>query len=209
MEVEYSLTLEDLQAFSRYHQRHGPGLDARARAKRLIILLVIFFVPAGLMPLIASLLPKLDLSGLDLLWYGLFVGWFLCYILQFVLSRAGIFFSVKRYYDNEESRWIFSPRRMNITPEVLSITSEYEKTTCSWAVVWSIDAVRDHVFFYTTRMGAQIVPRRAFRDKRHFQAFVDLAFRYQQNWKPQTESSDEILDALPAQATGITRQPPT
>lgn len=208
MEVEYSLTPDDLQAFFRYHQRHGQTLDARTRVKRQIILVVACLVLMGLMPLISPLLLKLDPSHLQPFWYGIFLGWFSYFLYQWVLSRVNSRFLFEKYH-NEYSRWVFSPRRTNITPEGLSTTNEYEKLTLSWAVVWSIDATSHHVFFYTTRVGASIVPRRAFRDKQHFQAFVDLACHYQQNWKPQTESSDEILDVLPEQPTGITRQPPT
>ena len=208
MEAEYSLTLEDFQAFFRYQQRHGQRLDAQTRVKRQIILLVACFVLIGLF-LISPLFLKLDPNDLQPFWYGIFFGWFLYFLYQFILGRVNSRFLAKRYYDNDYSRWLYSPRRMSITPEGLFMTDEHEKLTLSWAVVWSIDATSQHVFFYTTRWGASIVPRRAFRDKQHFQAFVDLACHYQQNWKPRIESPGAILDVLPAQPTGITRQPPT
>jgi predicted nucleic acid-binding protein len=49
-----------------------------------------------------------------------------------------------------------------------------------------------------------LVPRRAFRDERHFEEFVALALRYQQSQPPRGLDSGAIPGTLPAEQTGIT-----
>ena len=204
MEVEYSLTIQDLQALTRYHRRSGYRLRPHFSATKIIAFVIFSVLLAVFVQLGPLFLPPVDLSRMGPFWLGLFVGFMVMILLQFWQGRI-VIQTVRRLYDNEEARWILAPKRMRINANGVSITSEFHHLTNSWAVICGLGVTEDHAFFFTTRIQAHVVPRRAFRDPKEFKAFVDQARDYLDGWDQQGPRSDKILDALPAQPTGITR----
>jgi hypothetical protein len=204
MEIEYELTLADIQAFLRFHQKHGP--------KRK---------PHSLVKLVSKGLAWV-MGLLGFLAYWFFVqhkgGWMsgCCagMVIGIVITFAYFLWQVKlavrdavRLYEGEECRWMLARRRLKITADGFEIMNQFQQVRSSWSVVWLIDSTDEHAFFYWSMTQAYIFPRRAFRDQRHFEDFIDLACRYHKGLGPRESASDVILDALPAEQTGITRPP--
>ena len=206
MEVEYQLSVADVAAFQRFHRKHGP----KAQPNPLVRV-----VQKGLAWVIAALAglaywfffqPKGDwLSGCCA---GMFVGIAITFV-YFLLQVNAAVRNALRLYEREESRWLLTRRRLKITADGFEITNDYQHVRSNWYVVWLIESTDEHAFFYWCTNQAYIIPRRAFGDSRHFEDFIDLACRYHKGLPARKSTSTEILDALPAEQTGITlpRQP--
>jgi len=203
MEVEYNLTLQDVKAFVRYHQKHGP------KAKPYIVTRLVGIALGVVIAILATLTGWLS-SRPDGQWMagfcvGSIAGLIMTFFLLALLAKLLVIPNAIRLYDREECRWFLAWRRLRITSDGFEITNEFEQLWFSWSVVWLIDSTDEYVYFYTTLIHAHIVPRRAFRDQQHFEEFIDLACRYHKGLQPRESTSTDILDALPAHPTGITR----
>lgn len=203
MEVEYSLTIPDVKAFVRYHQKHGPKAKPHILAR-------LFGIALGMVIAILATLAGWLLSRPDGQWMagfcvGSVAGLILTFFLLALLARILVIPNTIRLYDREECRWFLAWRRLRITADGFESTNEFQQVRSGWSVVWLIDSTDEYAFFYTTLHQAHIIPRRAFRDQQHFEGFIDLACRYHKGLRPRESTSTDILDALPAHPTGITR----
>lgn len=205
MEIEYGLTLEDVEAFVRFHLKHGPKLKRQPAATALS---VVVGIVSGLMVALSVLLDELLTYGtwLSGCCFGVLIGLFLALLLLAWFQRKLLVSSTIRNYDNPQSRWFLAWRRLWISTDGFEITSEHQYLRNTWSTVWLIDSTEDHAFFYTTMHQAHTIPRRAFENERDFEAFIDLACQYHKGETP-SPTTEVILDALPAESTGITRPP--
>jgi hypothetical protein len=213
MEIEYSLTFQDMEALARYHHH-----KQRARhqlfpaAKRALWIPVFGVLVAAIIQVyffFGPKLPTIDTKWWDAFWSGLFVGFLLSCLplLLITVSRwqAIIKYAVRKAYNNEKSRWMFAPQRMRIEAGGFSIVSENHYLSYSWAVVCEIDSTADHAFFYTTPNQAHVFPGRAFRDRHLFEEFIARARQYQQSWNQERAKPTGIIAGLPLQSDAFTR----
>lgn len=204
MEIEYFLTLEDLAAFARFQLKHGPKLKPLPAVRGFTWGLAIALVILSFLSRWLFVRPEYRWgSGLCA---GLAAGIVLVVLLMAVLARKTAIRNALRVYEADESQWYLAPRRLKITAEGFETVNKFMQSRSSWSTVWQIQSTADHVFFYINLHQAHVIPRHAFRDERQFEDFIERARRYQQG---RESTDDEILDALPARPTSITRQPPS
>lgn len=208
MEIEYELSVADMAAFLRFHLRHRPKRQQHPLGRVVsTVLSVVLVVMAGLSGWF-YLQPKGSwLSGFCA---GVVIGFLsIAVIFGWLQAKTLIPNAIRLYWDREECRWYFARKRLRIAALGLQVTNEFQQVRYSWSVVWLIDSTNEHLFFFVTRGQALIIPRRAFRDDQHFEDFINLACCYHKGLPPKVSGSDIILDALPAEQTGITlpRQP--
>jgi hypothetical protein len=201
MEIEYDLRLEDIEAFARFQLKHGPKLKPRLFVQLIGLALAVAIVGLGLLAGLLSEQPNtLWMSGFC---GGAIAGILTTFILLAFLQKKLVVQQTSRLYNTEESRWHLAWRRLKITVDGFETTNDVEQLRYNWCVLSVIDSTDNHAFFYTALHQAHIIPRRAFRDRQHFEEFIDLACRYHKGLAPRELT--EILDALPAEQTGITR----
>jgi hypothetical protein len=202
MEIEYNLTLDDMKAFLRFHLKHGHKLKPLPLVRLVACIvspaIVTFAGLAGWFWWHAS---TQWLSGCCA---GVVVGFLVAVCVFGWLQKKILIPNTLRLYDKEECRWYFDRRRLKITVDGFEITNEFQQVRYDWSVVWLIDSTDEHVFFYVTLNQARIIPRRAFRDRRHFEEFIVLARQYQQGWKEPAPKSTGIITGLSPEATAIT-----
>jgi hypothetical protein len=185
MEVEYSLTLEDLRAFRRQHRR---GRQKPPRKKLVpdwvvwpVLFLLLFFI---------FLTSEEPLAWLTRPWVLLLAG-FVAGVVSIILLGVGVTRrAVRRFYDDPDNRWMFGSRRVSITPEGLHTTSAVSRGFYSWEGIIKVRETDDHAFLYISAEQAVVVPRRAFRNTDEFERFIDLVRRYRDEAR--------LPDALPA-----------
>lgn len=196
MEVEYSLTPEDLLALMRSRQRMNTRPASGWLWALLFGLLVVLYFLADAAP---AFMPRGFLPGWGV---GLFCGLAL-FLLFAVLARR----SQNNVLKDARNQWLFATRRITLSPEEFSIASWFARFSYRWEAVSDIRVTPGHVFLFITSTDAAVVPRRAFRDQDHFKEFVALARRY---WEGAAAPAG-VMDALPAEAprrpTTITRAP--
>jgi hypothetical protein len=210
MEIEFELTLQDIEAFSRFHQKHGPKLTPHPLGKAVDIgfgimtalLLIAFcfswFLFAGDWK--SQYLARVIAGACA----GVIVGHLMTLkVLRWLRSKV-IVPNTLRLLGSEDCRWYLARRRFKIDPGGFEIANEFYQLRYSWSTVELIDSTSEHVFFYLTLHRAHIVPRHAFQSRRDFEDFLDLACRYHKGLCPRESTSTAIMDALPAKDTGIT-----
>jgi hypothetical protein len=200
MEVEYSLTAEDLEAFGRYHLKKGSQSEEKSRPW-------ITWIAGGMvLLLVASWSSSNDTRHLRWAWFimGFAMGGSSVVALVVWMRKAATN-SIKALYTDEHSRWMFASRRLKIIPESIAIISEYQQSFQKWSVVWKIALAEEHLFLYESMNSAIIVPRRAFRDQQHFEEFIALARQYQQGGRRPAPIPTGILAGLPPPSDAFTR----
>jgi hypothetical protein len=205
MEVEYGLTLEDIEAFARFQLKHGPKLKPRLFVR--LIGYALGLVMGGLTVLAIEFSSQPDAQWMSGFCGGFVVGLLMTWFLLALVGKRLAVQNTSRVYNTKESRWYFAWRRLKITSDGFEITNEFQQLRLSWSAVYLIDSSDDFVFFYPTLNEAHIVPRRAFRDRQHLEEFFDLACRYRRDFAERESRSIAILDALPSEQTGITLRP--
>lgn len=203
MEVEYSLTLQDMAAFVRFHLKRGPKLKPHPLVR--MVGMGIAFVIVVLAGLAGWLYEQPHGRWISGCCAGVIIGFLMTTAVFGWLQWKIVIRNTIRLYDREECRWYFARKHLKITAYGFEITNESQQARFSWSTVWLIDSTEEHVFLYSTLHQAHIIPRRAFRDDQHFEEFIDLACRYHKGLLPREATPIDILDALPAQPTGITQ----
>jgi hypothetical protein len=199
MEVEFSLTVEDLQAFQRYYTEsvHRSGKAGRSQAQMIWAVFILLIV--GLI-LISG---RKDMRMFDVITFILLGAVLGVTMALYIGQRAGklMVASQQQAVRDERNRRAFGSRRYRIAPDGITTEGEFYRIFDRWPGILEIAATVDHAFFYITDNSAYIVPRRAFRDALHFEEFVNLARRYHEEAGKPTG----IITGLPGGSTAFTR----
>jgi hypothetical protein len=207
MEIEYHLTFDDLVAFNRHHQKHALSKVAPLKMRGPWAW-VPYVAAVGFAAAIALTEPWNKGPGmLVALLSGMLAGMVL-FVLLGVGLTTGRVRSLREFFEEGHARWSLAPRRLTISPEGFRVVNYYTDAMNRWEQVWQIAVTREHAFFYLTPIMGHVVPRRAFADRRDFEAFVALAQQYHEGRLrlpaklPQSEGittspTPPILDVLP------------
>jgi hypothetical protein len=179
MEVDYTLTLKDFDASVRHHCAH------RQTTTRHLVAWWVTSVGLGVLLGYTALASDILVKGAGLFIVGACLGVAFAPLLARLVKGAA---SARGQLKDPRNQGWRGPWRTSIGPEGLSGTAAHERTVYAWYGIRWIDATADHVFLYTTPYLCVIVPRRAFRDDRHFEEFIDLARRYRDEARAAGES---------------------
>jgi hypothetical protein len=190
MEVEFTLTPEDVRAIRRYS-----AVQADTRSGKPLWFLWGMLMP-GFFVLCLAPTQLLEREFLYALGGGLLFGSF--WVLGLALWKARG--DARRFDNNPHNQWLFGTYRVTLSAKGVTVFSDHRTTTDQWSIIWHIGKTAKHMLFFITTTNAYIIPRRAFRDDKHFEEFIALARQFQE-----ASQAEVILDALPARPTGITR----
>jgi hypothetical protein len=76
------------------------------------------------------------------------------------------------------NRTLLGKQRVAISPEGITKSSDFDRTTVAWSGIERVVKDKDHAYIYTSALTAIIVPRRAFADDVVFDEFVGRATQY-------------------------------
>jgi len=177
MEVEYSLSPDDLVAFHQYDPRRATSAAGTSRGSQLVaMLLAMGCLGALALAGIAVVAGRWSSQILHLLLLGLLAG----VAAVPILFRERLLSSYTRWYYRHAGSQYFSPQRLKLTPEALIISSAAAETTTRWEGIERITVTHDYAFFFNSQNSAFLLPRRAFANEQDFLAFVEAAQRYQE-----------------------------
>ena len=178
MEVEYELTPEDLIAFQRYHRQSAPQPQQRGGPANTLVGTVIFISVATMAsffflsdnPTAAWYLTMVPFIGLGaaLAMLGM--------IVHVRLTAPRLLFRAMQQGRNAEK--FLGWRRLSIDAEAVRSASDFAASTYLWHGIDQVGTTLDHAFFYINTTTAIVVPRRAFRDDRAFDEFLEAARYY-------------------------------
>lgn len=110
----------------------------------------------------------------------------------------------KAQCEDPRSEWAFRDVRVVLSSNQLRRVARGATCVYEWSRVWHIDETDKLVSLWVTRDSAIIIPRRAFRDDRHFEEFIALARQYQQERGQRAPKPIGIITALPPQSDAFT-----
>jgi hypothetical protein len=199
MEIEYSLTLEDVRAFTfNQAKRSADSLPKNATVGSLIIGAL---VPTWIVSLfVEDPQTRWVLHIVSLLLLGAWVGVILAALNMLRVIAGG----ADKQFKDPQNRFLFESRRLSIASEGMTIISEWYRDYLSWQIV-DVVVTAGHVFFYNGSTNAQVVPKRAFRDEQHFKEFVQLALHYHEVAAEAAGIVTALPEEAPARSTNITR----
>jgi hypothetical protein len=198
VEVEFDLRLEDLHAFVRFQKERE-----RAEWRRQAGLAWFGF---GIIVLLVLIVPVL--IGVWAVWVGLLLG--------VVLSSFGWLLVVARlqkvyllfpeeHFNDPRNQWAWITRRVTLSPEEVVTTSRLFRGATRWETVWDVGVAPDHLFLMTSTKECVAIPRRAFRDRQHFEEFVALARRYKEGAPTSTAITASLPGETQPRPTTVTR----
>ncbi|HEX5271706.1 MAG TPA: YcxB family protein [Gemmataceae bacterium] len=195
MEVEYVLLPSDLIAFHEFHLKRRP-----ASWKPLAVFLGIygamfaFFVAGN-----GGITRDVVIAGISFLIIGL--GICLQIKTQYRSTLKRMRRGVNKGLYAENLGW----RRLSLSPTGLKAQTETSTAQILWEVVREIATTAEHAFFYTGRDYGFILPKAAFRDREHFEEYVEKARDYAARSRsgtrtttPASEDSRPATDIKPA-----------
>ncbi|HLN29980.1 MAG TPA: YcxB family protein [Gemmataceae bacterium] len=171
MEVEFSLTKQDLAAFFRHHLRcSNPGRYLGGCLSPLGILFLVGFSVLFLnLDLKHPFVTKQIIFG-----FMMVLPLPLAYLFRHRLSSLRGRF-VLRLGGN---RKLLEPQRMRIDAEMVTLSTAWSSASVKWSAIERIDVTENHAFIYVSTQQAYILPKHAFGDDVEFTRFVETAQGY-------------------------------
>lgn len=178
MTAEFELRKDDWSAFNFYHHFHSP--TARRQYLRAwfspTILLLLGFLGVSLLVSLNSPTPGSTFLALLPLFSGVPV-----YLLWFPWAyRRKVKKIVVGMIGEGRNRTLLGKQRVTLSPEGITKSSDFDRTTVAWSGVERVIKDQDYLFVYISALTAIIVPRRAFADAVGFNEFAIQATRYQE-----------------------------
>ena len=171
MDVEYSLDMDDVLAFNRYHNANSPAIRRRAMIWRLAL-------PIACVGMWLVLFNACDATARLVTAGGMGLVVVVVYLIDPLLIKWRMQRNVKAMYREASNRWFFEHRRLTITLETLTDAGATSVTTKKWNAIDRIVANQGHIYFYATAVSAFIVPKAAFAGEEAFRSFLDTARQY-------------------------------
>jgi len=179
MTVEFELTKDDLIAFNLYHNVHSPTMRRQYFRSWFSPAIVWLLVCTGIWYLADQERGTPLQTFLDLLPLFSGVPVFLVYFPW--AYRRKLTKIVDGMISEGKNRNILSHHRLDISPEAITDSSKFEKTSNAWQAIERVVKNEDYAFIYIDSLKAFIVPRRAFADAGAFDEFIHTAMRYREN----------------------------
>lgn len=172
MSVDCLIELEDVTAFTVYHNTRSP-VGRKQFIKRWLIIGLTMVIA------LASFVYFASVQGQFLNLVPMFV-----ISITFVVAYVGLYpwIYVRRLRKGTEAVFrrgrnlaLFGPRRVTLTPQFLVSSSPYTQSVARWMAVEGIDPQPTALYLYLSSNTAFIVPRQAFASDGDFQTFVHTA----------------------------------
>jgi hypothetical protein len=179
MKLQYELDLDDVVIFNKYHVRHSPTCR-RSYYFNLIfglataVVIVLLLVRGSGQPVAVTVV---------LLIPALVFGW-LVFLLYW---RVSVTRRIRKLLREGGNRGMFGAHTLALLPESLVATGAMDETKLLWDRVERIVEDKAHLYIYVSAISAFIIPKRAFQDKRHMQAFLDEMAKLRAAPQPQGE----------------------
>jgi hypothetical protein len=170
MQIEHELDIDDFIAFQKYHLAHAD------KSKQPTWVRWFFFVFLGMVALIhvVGMIAWGDWSP-----YALIVVLIVAVVLGYSLFyRRLLGWVLRRRLKDPAYQKLLGGRKLEITPDGISLSWTAGNSTTLWSGVSKIIATEQHAFFYLSPVEAHILPKRAFPSDAAFWDFVETARRF-------------------------------
>jgi hypothetical protein len=176
VEIEFTLTEDDLIAFHKYHTEHPPAPTKPVSTRGLWLIVVLLSLIVGL-----SLTAGGPRGNNPYYFYS---------CLALLLGTLSLIFSLPRMKNRQIARSVeadleqakkarlLGPQRLVIKPEGLTVMVSLRAGFVDWRGIEKVVVTEDHAIFYVTTYSAHVVPKRAFPDELAFMEFVTAVKRF-------------------------------
>ncbi len=176
MKIDFSLTLEDYQAYL----RHVEAEQAQRRRGHRVRLALFLLATA-----VAMVLILLWTNHWTIKWEDPFtavvaglVG-LQCIAAFFeVFSKRTAIGAIPKLYEAERARGQTEGLSCELTPDRVVYTTRHSSISLGWSMILHIGHTEDHLFLMNGETTGFVIPRRAFPTEHQFQAFAEKAKEY-------------------------------
>ena len=181
MTLEYTNTVEDIQAFNAYHYKHSPTMQ-RQRLNAQYAMTFLYAVAYGItVILLAGGRPNAS-PDLGVLYLGIGIAGA---IVVFFASRTHIESrftrNVEKLYKEGKNTSLLEPRSVTIEADGIKHQSPSSEGNIKWSAVEKVVATDTHLFLYINAMAAIAIPKRAPSNESDWNDLVKRAQTYQQS----------------------------
>ena len=167
MEVTYELTPDDLWSFQVYYRRHKASIRLSLLYTFAGVLGIVFI--GGLLAIVESWLKTHQID------------WAMLFLL------AGATYFTRRFLPPTKARAIklasqkpgfFCEHIVSVSPEWLAEKTSVHDAKVAWTTLHSLEEDQSHFYFFTSKISALIIPKRAFSGPHEAEAFLNTARLY-------------------------------
>ena len=168
MEIEYTLSKDDLMSFAMYQVDHAPAYRRRRRNLRVAYAVGFLLLALGTWGLSQPAILHLMFIA---------IGFFFV-LFGPVLDRWRVRRLVVRVYHQRRSRGVYSKRTLRVTPDGLEEISDHGESRTKWSAVDRIVSTANHTFIYLVAdTNAIVIPKDAIEPDQ-YDAFMGAVRRY-------------------------------
>jgi len=161
---------------------------------------------------LAAVLQILGQSIDENAWYLVALGQFFSLLGCFLISMSVLGMLLAWLGYRRHAAWFHIPRRIQLTPQSLTILSRMYEVEVRWEAMQAVEADERYLYFFRRRaaLDAAVVPRAAFASHDESERFLEYARRALAEAKAQKSSVATALPApsRPARETDNPYQPP-
>ncbi len=174
--AEYELTKDDWIAFNFYRHFHSPIARRQYLRSWFSSVIAVLIICLGISLLASLNSPTPGSTFVALL--PLYSGVLFCLVWFPWSNRRKVRKIVAGMLGEGRNRTLLGKQRVAISPEGITKSSDFDRTTVAWSGIEQVIKDKDHAYVYTSTLTAIIVPRRAFADDVGFDEFVSKATQY-------------------------------
>jgi hypothetical protein len=178
MSINFTLSMDDLIAFNRYHLCHSP-MVRRTYWKGLLLPPLVWTVLCLLLSRLAVSAQGTWLESIrDLL--PLFLGAPVYLVIFPLVRKRCISRQIGALLREGDNTSVLGAHRVEATPEGFCQTNNSGLTQCKWNAIKKVAISDDHIFLYLSAVSAFIIPKKGFTDEIQLTAFLGELDRYRQ-----------------------------
>lgn len=176
MEVEFELGIDDVLAFSRYHERRSPAVRRARRLQQLILAIFAFlvFLAYGL---VCALTASPETFLLDIRFMAGFGSVWLLFLALSIAARHIQGRVFRRMLDEGKNKSTIGKHRLSVGQRGIMDLTAFSEQCTTWQGVERIADNEEYIFLYINAISAHVIPKCAFEHMRHMKVFLDEARR--------------------------------
>lgn len=167
MEIEFTLTPQDIVAFNRYHYMNSPALRRS-------------YWRGFLWGAVAAIMLFIMFSGWKSWWNALFpVLFLLIYMILFPLSvRRNINALGRRMQTEGKNRGVWGKHYIRIDEQELFEKTDVGESRWRWIGIERVVENNEYIFIYVSTTSAHAIPKRCFSSSEQAEAFYQTAKKF-------------------------------
>jgi len=163
MRIEFENTLEDLTFFTQYSYNNSPSMQRRTRIVIFSFTVIWFLI---------FVLPNISRNTIYTnvtIWLIISLIWALLIVYS---TKKSVRSNARRLYSEGENKGMIGKHLLEVSPEFLKETTEFNELRTKWVAVNKIEEDENYIYIFLTSVSAHVIPKKYFDTKSDIVKFV-------------------------------------